>query len=346
MIRKIVLAFTLFISANFALASTTPDVIPPHPTKAIQTYINQLVKKYNFNKTKLTRIMDQAQYNPKVIHWITHPFEKKPWDYYRHFFLRQDRIDNGVVYWNTHRKILSDVQKRYGVDPSVIIAIIGIESFYGKRTGTYNILNALTTLSFYYPKRQKFFKSELTQFLLLTRHEKLNPLNLKGSYAGALGIPQFMPSSYRHYGVDYSNNQSIDLFTNHFDAIASIGNYIDKAGWQPGRPVAVPAIVKKNIPKKLISKSGYPRYTIRQLRRYGIRPETKVPGKTKAALIVMHNTDSDEYWLVFRNFRAIMRYNPRTTYALAVYELSSVIKEDYEQQAKQTSTSTPTSSAG
>lgn len=351
MIRKVILTLLLIAAPSLALATapvkkaeSKPEVIPPRATKAINAYVNQLVKQYKFNKAKLTKIMDHAKYEPMVIHWITHPFEKKPWNFYRKFFVRQDRIDNGVKYWDKHQKIFNDVQDRYGVDPSVIIAIIGIESYYGERAGTYNVLNALTTLSFYYPKRQKFFRSELTEYLRLTRHEKLNLLLLKGSYTGALGIPQFMPSSYRHYGVDYSKNQSIDLFTNHLDAIASIANYIDQVGWVPGRPVAVPAILKRDVPKQLISKTAKPRYTLRQLRRYGIRPSVRIPSNTKAALIAMHNTDSDEYWLVFQNFRAIMRYNPRTTYALAVYELSRAIKEAYEQQLKQTEASPSTPS--
>ncbi|MCB1827583.1 MAG: lytic murein transglycosylase, partial [Coxiellaceae bacterium] len=206
MLRKTLYLIILIGTLSFSLVAKAEDkpkteTIPPRATKAINAYVDELVQKYKFNKTNLTKIMAQASYDPKVIHWITHPFEKKPWNFYRSFFVRQDRIDNGVKYWLQHKKLFNKIQKEYGVDPSVIIAIIGIESFFGEHAGTYNELNALTTLSFYYPKRSKFFRSELTEFLRLTRHEKLNPLLLKGSYAGALGIPQFMPSSYRNYGV-------------------------------------------------------------------------------------------------------------------------------------------------
>ena len=343
MLRKMI--HTVIVIGVLSLALCTqakeadkPAVIPPQATKAISKYVDLMVKKYKFNKEKLTKVMDQGTYDPNVIHWITHPFEKKPWNFYRNFFVRKDRIDNGVKYWRTHQKTFDDVQARYGVDPSVIIAIIGIESYFGEHAGTYNELNALITLSFYYPKREKFFTSELTEFLLLTRHEKLNPLVLKGSYAGALGIPQFMPSSYRHYGVDYSKNQSIDLFTNHKDAIASITNYLNEAGWTQGQPVVVPATIKGNVPKQFLSKTGKPRYTLSQFSRYHIRPIDSMPGRLKAALIAMHNTHSIEYWLVFPNFHAIMRYNPRTTYALAVFELSRAIKEAYERRPAPTST--------
>ena len=223
-----------------------------------------------------------------------------------------------------------------------------LESRFGQHVGTHNELNALTTLSFYYPKRAKFFKSELTHFLLLTRHEKLNPTVLQGSYAGALGIPQFMPSSYRHYGINYSKNHTVDLFTNHADAIASVANYLNQAGWIQNQPIAIPAKNSGKIRKSLISETATPKYTIEQFRRYRVYPVKKQPKQLKAALIAMQNTDSREYWLVFQNFHAIMRYNPRTTYALAVFELSCAIKEAYEQQlvtAKSTATTSARKSA-
>ena len=348
MIKKIIYTFVLLGTLHLTFSAQAEPVMksgatPPRPTKAINQYINQMVTNYHFNKEKLTKIMDQAQYDPQVIHSITHPFEKKPWNFYRKFFVSQERIDNGVAYWQKHRATLKNVKKYYGVPPNVIVSIIGIESFYGQHAGNYNELNALTTLSFYYPKRNKFFQSELTQYLLLTQHEKLNSLVLKGSYAGALGIPQFMPSSYRRYGVDYSKNQSVNLFTNHFDTIASIANYLKQAGWRPGKPVAVPAVIPGNKapPKKLISKTAIPKHTLTQLRYDHIRPIKKMPSHLKAALIAMQNTDSTEYWLVFSNFHAIMKYNPRTTYALAVFELSNAINKAYEQDLITKSKSTP-----
>lgn len=335
MLKKWIFFLLLIGLSNFTLATTSESIenattIPPRPTQAINQFVNQVAKKYQFNRKQLASIMAQAKYDPMVVHWMTHPFEKKPWDFYRRFFVKPERIENGVKYWKAHKKILNDVASRYHVDPSVIVAIIGIESSYGTKAGKYSVLDALVTLSFYYPKRQPFFKSELTHFLLLTRHEKLNPLALKGSYAGALGIPQFMPSTYRHYGVDYSKNNSINLFTNHSDTIASIANYLSKSGWKRGGPIAVMAKTPQKVPTRLISKTGIPKYTLSQFRHHRITPVKKESKNLKAALIKMQNTDSVEYWLVFRNFRAIMKYNPRTTYALAVFELSQAIKKNYE----------------
>jgi len=333
MIRRFIytiIAISLTLSVEAKSNHEKNPIIPPRPAQAIKQYIHHMVEKYQFNKTTLTKIINQAAYDPNVIYWIKHPFEKKPWNFYRHFFLRQDRIDKGVTYWKAHKKILEDAKAHYNIPPSIIIAIIGIESYFGQQAGRYNALNALVTLSFYYPKRAQFFKSELTNFLLLTRHEKLNPLILKGSYAGALGIPQFMPSSYRNYGVDYSKNHSIDLFTNHADVIASIANYLSQAGWIPQNPIATPAKLLGKIPQQAFSETAKPLYTLKQLHSYHIEPVTKEPSQLKAALIAMHNSDSIEYWLVFPNFYAIMRYNPRTTYALAVFELSRAIEATYD----------------
>lgn len=316
-------------------ATTQEAKEPARPAKAINEYIDYMVNTHHFKRAEITDIMNKAHYSSAVIFKITHPFEKKPWNFYRNYFLRADRIENGVKYWEKHQAILSKVSKEYGVPASVIIAIIGVESYYGEHAGGHNELDALTTLSFYYPKRSKFFKSELTHFLLLTKHEKLDPTTLQGSYAGALGIPQFMPSSYRNYGVDYSKNASIDLFTNHHDAIASIANYLKKSGWQAGKPIATPAITGKITPAAtLISSTGRTKYPLSRLEKNGIKPATKIKNNPKAALIEMQNTDSNEYWIVFQNFRAIMSYNPRTTYALAVTELSKAIETAYGEKQK------------
>jgi len=322
----------LFLFSITVLANNTK--IPPRPTKKINAFIQHMVKKYNFNRKELTALMQHAKYNPKVIRSITYPFEKKPWNFYRRFFLTKERIEGGAKYWEQHLKTLNAVKKEYGVNPAVIIAIIAIESKFGKHAGTYNELSALSTLAFYYPKRSKFFKKELIHFLLLTRKEKLPTLEIRGSYAGALGIPQFMPSSYRHYAVDYTKNQSIDLMKNHDDAIASIANYLKRSGWKLNQPVAVPAKISGKVPQQLISKKAIPNYTIKQLEQHKVFPAETESANRKAALIAMQNTDSSEYWIVFRNFRAIMKYNPRTTYSMAVYELSRAIKQAYDRQNK------------
>ncbi len=321
---------TLFTLCCTAFSETTVEVAktPARPTEKIQNFIQGMVKNHGFSKKKLTALMNKAKYNPNVIARITHPFEKKSWDFYRSFFITKERIEGGVAYLKTHEKTFAAVKKRYGVPPSIIAAIIAVESKFGTHLGKYNELSALTTLAFYYKPRSKFFKKELKHFLLLTRKQKLTPEEIQGSYAGALGIPQFMPSSYRHYAVDYSKNKSIDLINDHNDAIASVANYLKKAGWKTNQPIAVPAKIIGKVPTKLISKRAKPKLTVDQLEDHNVFAVEKEPLKLKAALIAMQNTDSTEYWIVFQNFRAIMRYNPSTTYSLAVYELSQAIKNE------------------
>ena len=345
LLRNIAIALSFSLIGIMLFTNAAKAKTPPRPTKAIQSFIQYMVKKHGFQKDKLTALMKKAKYDPKVIVSIKYPFEKKPWDYYRRYFLSKDRIEGGVEYWKTHLKTLNAVKKHYGVPPDIIIAIIAVESKFGRHTGGYNELNALSTLAFYYPPRSKFFKKELEHYLLLARKEKLSPLKIQGSYAGALGIPQFMPSSYRHYGVDYSKNQSVDLMSNHKDAIASVANYLKQSGWRQDQPVAVPAKIIGKIPQQLISKRARPKYTIEQLEKYQIYPVEKESPKLMAALIAMHSTDSTEYWIVLRNFHAIMKYNPNTTYSLAVYELSRAIKKSYEQQTTKTSTTTTSGGA-
>ena len=335
--RTSILLISLFLFFTTpTLAETTHHSTKKSPQesiahKNIKIFIHDMVKQYKFDKTHLTTLMAKAHYNPRVIHKINQPFESKPWDFYRSFFVTDKRAKAGAAYWQQHEKVLRDIEQRYGVDPSIIIAIIGVESHYGKYMGQYIELDTLTTLAFYHKKRARFFKKELSEYLLLTRQQKLPPLELNGSYAGALGIPQFMPSSYRHYAIDYDNDQQADLVNQHDEAIASIANYLKKAGWKAKQPIASSATLQHKIPHKIISHSAKPNTNINQLKKQGIRISTKHTPTQKAALIEMQNTNSKEYWVVFENFHAFMRYNPRTTYALAIYLLSQKIRKQHEQ---------------
>lgn len=326
-----------------SLADSKNQLASPSPLpmdKNVKAFISNMVKKYHFERKTLEDIFAKTFYLPEVIRHITYPYEKKPWDFYRNYFINQARVIGGVDYWKIHAKTLADVQRKYGVDPSVIVAIIGIESRYGTRRGQFQEIGALSTLAFKYPKREAFFKKELKEYLLMTRKMNLPVLEMQGSYAGALGIPQFMPSSYRHYAIDYSKSKKIDLINDHSDAIASVANYLQKEGWKRNQPIAFQAILNKKLPEKFISHSGQPRYTLATLKKHGITVNANVSPHTKAALVQMSNTDSSEYWVTFGNFRAIMNYNPRTTYALAVYQLSRKIKEAYEQSKTNPSTKT------
>lgn len=264
-----------------------------------QAFIDTLVAKDHFNRAQLTTLMTSMQPNEKIIQTMTKPFEKQPWSYYRHFFLTPERVELGAQYLKNHHAELIQLQKKYGIPASIITAIIGVETEYGLHLGKYSVLDALYTLGFYYPPREKFFRKELGEYLVLARDNHLPLKQIKGSYAGALGIPQFMPSSYRHFGVSTSADGRVNLFNN-ADAIASVANYFHMNGWAPNQPIA------HLLPEK---------------------PNTLDEG---AKLTTMPVTHGNEYWETYHNFNVIMTYNHNVVYAMAVYQLSKAIEKQYE----------------
>lgn len=327
----IILNIFLILYMTSSLAAKVSHPTQPFPSP-LQSFINEMVQKYHFDASYLNNIMSQADILPPVISHVEKPAEAQPWDFYRKLFITKERIAGGVRYWQQHQQVLAAAERKYGVDPSIIVAIIGVESEYGQHKAQYQELGALTTLAFYHHARSAFFESELQEYLILTRAFQLPPTSLRGSYAGALGIPQFMPSSYLAYAVSYQNQSHIDLLNNHDDAIMSIANYLHaRGGWQAQAPIAMSAQVSKTPPPAaLISKTGKPNYALATIRQYGVNANPSLPGEQKAALIAMHDSDHEEYWLTFQNFHAIMSYNPRTTYAMAVYQLSQIIRDAYE----------------
>lgn len=229
--NKYWIKFFLFFNLVLSLFSPTaifakPDIKPQPLT--VEQFIDQMVKNNHFDRDELIRLFQKTNYVPEVIDRINAPFEEKPWDFYKNFFITDKRIQDGVNFWKVHSSTLSTVEKTYGVPPSIIVAIVGIESNYNQVTGAYPELGTLATLSFKYPKRALFFQSELQHFLLLTKEYNLSPLEVSGSYAGALGIPQFMPSSYRQFAVSLNNNPKVNLLTDPEDSIASIANFLQK----------------------------------------------------------------------------------------------------------------------
>src|SRR3990167_6684398 len=219
--------------------ANSPAVNPAQEKIAEKQFIQELVTKDHFNRYKLNQLFKTLHENPKIIQSMTSPFEKKPWSFYRDYFVTSERITLGAKYLKDHHNVLQAMSKKYGIPASIIVAIIGVETEYGTHLGKYPVLSTLYTLGFYYPPREKFFRKELEQYLILTRDNHLNTKSIKGSYAGALGIPQFVPSSYRHFGVAYKKGEPVNLFDND-DAIASVANYFHKNGWKPNQPIAHP----------------------------------------------------------------------------------------------------------
>lgn len=322
--RRILAGLALAFSLPLMAANQLPSTATAQAN--IQQFINVMVKKYHFTDAQLQKLLADRKPNMDIIRRITFPYESKPWSVYRSHFITPGRINGGVNYWNKHEKTLAAAEKKYGVPASVIVAIIGVESNYGSHAANFNELDALSTLAFYYPKRSKFFKKELKQYLILARSQKIDPRSLEGSYAGALGIPQFMPSSYRHYGVDFSRDGKIDLLNDHMDAIGSIANYLSENGWRRNQSVAIEAKLKQASSKRYLDKKPV---RLSTWSKRGVKPEHKIKGNLRGKLIEMGKANSD-YWLVFRNFKAIMSYNPRIPYAMAVYQLSREIKSAHD----------------
>lgn len=286
-----------------------------------------MASKHHYDKKHLNTIFKEATLQPKVIEKMTRPYEAKPWHLYKKLFITDKRVRKGVAFWNQNSKTLDSVSKRYGVPASVIVAIIGVESNYGTQPYEFRIIDALTTLAFAYPSRSKFFRSELRHYLLLTRKKELDPLLIYGSYAGAIGLPQFMPSSYRSYAINFSGTDTISLRDNHDDAIASVANFLKAHGWVRGKPIAIPATItgKRHMALKELKLSS--RYRVSVLKKYGIKPKTALTPNQKVMLIRLKRKKGVEYWLGLKNFRAITRYNHSKLYAMAVFQLAEQIQK-------------------
>ncbi len=310
--------------STFATSSTTKQ--------KVQLFINNMVSQHHFKRDNLEKLLLNLKPNQKIIHSMNTPAESKSWQQYRAIFLKPDRVAQGVDYWKKHQKTIEASAKKYNVDPKVMLGIIGVETKYGKFACTNKVLDSLYTLSFYYPKREKFFQKELSHFLILAKEQHLDPKNVCGSYAGAIGVPQFMPSSYRHYAVDFDKTGSIDLFNSHNDAIASVANYLAKNGWKYKQPIASKAKGKAKILARYKNNSGRKFYRAAVLKKSGIKAADKksLAQAKKAAVINLPLNSKNNYWLAYPNFRAIMRYNPRIQYAMVVYLLGEEIQQQID----------------
>ena len=278
--------------------------------------------------------MQNARFKQSIVDAISRPAEAKPWYDYRPIFITDKRIRGGVKFWNEHQALVAQAAEKFGVDPEVIVAIIGVETFYGRITGGYRVLDALATLSFYYPDtgndRSEFFSRELMNFFLLGDEEDLPLDEVTGSYAGAMGLGQFMPSSYREYAVDLDGDGRRDLWSSMPDIIGSVANYLHRHGWKPGQPITFPATVAADANMELVTKRDYkPKKAMDEIAGGGFTPQSPVSGDTLASVARLEEEDGYHYWVTFNNFYVITRYNRSPLYAMAVFELSEAIKEGF-----------------
>lgn len=334
--RIILMCFCLVFSC-FAFAENEKNLTERADVKA---FMQMMVKKHHFDSAQLKSWLSKAKIQPAILTSIAKPAEKLTWERYQPIFITPKRIDEGVVFWQQNKTALAKAEKEYGVPAEVIVAIIGVETFYGKHAGQYSVLDSLVTLGFDYPPRSKFFLSELEEFLLLAREEKWDPTQIKGSYAGAMGKPQFIASSYRRYAIDFNKKGKRDLLNNVDDAIGSVANYFKVHGWKKDGPIAVPAKVKGPQFKDVVANSTNPKpeRSLQQLSQMGISVgqgaglDIKKSGALPFALIALEGKTGPEYWLGAQNFYVITRYNHSNLYAMAVYTLSEKIKTAYKNE--------------
>jgi membrane-bound lytic murein transglycosylase B len=297
--------------------------------KNLQSFIRDMERKHAYPRRELEALFKQARLQPSILQAIAKPAEGKPWHQYRNIFLTPARIDGGVAFWIANAARLEQAARQFGVSPEYIVAIIGVETSYGRNVGKYRVIDALATLGFNYPRRAPFFRTELENFLLLTRSQNFDPLALNGSYAGAMGLPQFMPSSYRSYAVDFDDDTTIDIWTNPADAIGSVGNYLKRHGWIADAPIASTASVNGGGYQALLRAGVKPTMPLKQAMSLGIEPVEPVTGDPKVALIELQAEYAREYWLTFNNFYVITRYNTSPLYAMAVYQLGQALRSAY-----------------
>ena len=300
-----------------------------HPLAA--DFVNEMVQKHGFTAAEINQWLSKAEKRQPILDAIARPAEKsKTWKEYRPIFIVPMRITNGVDFWRNNRDALVRAEKEFGVPAEIIVAIIGVETNYGKNTGNWFVIDALTTLAFDYPPRAPFFRSELMNYFILTREQKHDPLEFKGSYAGAMGYGQFMPSSYRNFAVDFSGDGFTDIWNNPTDAIGSIANYFKKHGWQTGAPVVVPAKLTRArdqvLANEAFNKVVQPVVSVSDWKKNGVVPTSKISASTPVISIEFEGARGLEYWMGLQNFYTITRYNRSPMYAMAVYDLSQDIK--------------------
>jgi len=308
-----------------------PGAIPAAPLDPdIEVFIGEMAKKHQFDRNELTRIFREVKPQPEVLRAISSPATAMPWSEYRQLFVNATRIDEGVKFWDDNAEALARAYQEYGVPQEIIVATLGVETRYGRNTGNHRVLDSLVTLAFDYAPRASFFRRQLEQFLLLTREEGIEPLSVRGSYAGAMGMPQFIPSVYRRYAVDFDGDGKPNLWKSSADAIGSIANYLKEYGWKSEAPIAVAATVNGDDVTALLSQGIKPHVPLADLQAMGVTPEQEIPGEILASLLTLGEGEGVQYWIALDNFYVITRYNRSVNYAMAVFELSREIRRARE----------------
>ena len=323
------LSFRLALTLLFTLISLSAcAATPPVKPNIYHDFIEKMVSKHQFDRGELTLLLNKSVIKESILKAMSSPAEKRlEWHSYRKIFLKSKRIKGGIAFWQENKELLENAAEKYGVPAEIIVAIIGVETQYGGNTGSYKVLDSLTTLGFHFPKRASFFKRELEEFLLLCREEGLNPISPKGSYAGAMGKSQFISSSYRAYAVDGDGDKKRDLWSSNADIINSIANYFARHGWKHDSLITTKTTVSGDAYTAVLNSSLKPVHTLQELKQRQVSVPDEPAGDTVVKLLELNLVDQPEYWLTFHNFYVITRYNHSHLYAMAVYQLSQEIKQ-------------------
>ena len=317
---------TLLLTTCIASASAAQSTFASDP--AVIDFARDMEQRHGFNADAMLKQFGQTGPNAKVLQLIKPPASptQRSWERYRPRFLNSIRIDGGVRFWQENRTALTRARAMYGVPEEMIVAIIGVETVYGRNTGSFSVMEALATLAFNYPRRADFFREELEQFFLLARENNMEATSIKGSFAGAIGIPQFMPGSQRRYAVDFDGDQRVDLSNSIEDAIGSVARFLEQHGWQAGQPVAVPAQVNGEPDRALIEAGIRPSLKAADLAQRGVTGN--VDSEATLTLIDLVSPGrATEYWLGYENFYVITRYNRSSFYAMSVFQLAEEIRK-------------------
>jgi membrane-bound lytic murein transglycosylase B len=319
---RLFLLLLLSPAAAFASYAERPEV---------QAFIHDLVKRHGFAEAELKRVFRKAQRAQPVLEAISRPAERvRTWEEYRSALLTERRVNEGLEFWKKYRNTLERAEKKYGVPPEYVVAIIGIETFYGRNTGNWRVVDALTTLAFDYPPRGSFFRNELEQYLLFTRTTGVDVFSVKGSYAGAIGLPQFMPSSTRAYAVDFDGNGRIDLQKGRVDSIGSVANFLKVHGWQRDADVLIDARVAGDAWRPF-AEGLEPKHSLLALREAGIQFDSPQPAGAPVVLIELASAERpSDFRVGLRNFYVITRYNRSAFYAAAVADLARELRKNYD----------------
>ncbi|WP_372865377.1 lytic murein transglycosylase B [Spongiibacter sp.] len=293
-------------------------------------FVDKMVEKHSFDRDWVVSLLTAAEKKQSIIDAMERPAESvMTWGRYRKIFIQDSRINQGVDFWREHADTLARAEKEFGVPAEMIVGIIGVETRYGRNKGSYRVVDALATLGFDFPRRSTFFLGQLEEYLLMVREQDFDALSFKGSYAGAMGYGQFIPSSYRAYAVDFDDDGQADIVNNPVDAIGSVANYFARHGWTMGAPVVDAAVLSEPVDETLFNAGLKPSKTLAELKLGGIASASPLDPSQKATAMKLEGAKGDEYWVGLQNFYVITRYNHSAMYALAAHQLSQLIAEQY-----------------